>query len=89
MASEEFRRRLAGFGLTTANILYRRPDHPSLLQSFLWQHEDLHPHFPHLRQFLDFWTRELDGALHSVIVAHHGLIRPQEFRAVDGEFRWN
>ena len=89
MASLEFRRRLEGFGLTTANIFYRRPDYPTLLQSFLWQHHDLHPHYPELRKFLDFWTRELDGVLHSVVVAHAGLIKPQEYRAVDGEFRLN
>jgi len=89
MASAEFRRRLEGFGLTTANIFYRRPDYPTLLQSFLWQHHDLHPHYPELRKFLDFWTRELDGVLHSVVVAHAGLIKPQEYRAVDGEFRLN
>ena len=89
MVSKDFRRQLEGFGLTTANIFYRRPDCPALLQSYLWQDHDLHPHFPELRKFLDFWTRELDGALHSVVVAHCGLIKPREFRAVDGEFRLN
>ncbi len=87
MASAEFRRQLEGFGLTTANIYYHRPDCPSLLQSFLWQRQDLHPHYPELRKFLDFWTRELDGVLHSVVVAHAGLIGPREFRAFDGELR--
>ncbi len=87
MASAEFRRQLEGFGLTTAQIYYHRPDCPSLLQSFLWQRQDLHPHYPELRKFLHFWTRELDGTLHSVVVAHAGLIGPREFRACDGEFR--
>jgi uncharacterized protein Usg len=76
-----------GFGLTTANILYRMPDRPSLLQSYIWQNHDLHPHFPELTKFLQFWRRELEGVLHSVVVSHCGLIKPQEFRAVDGEFR--
>ena len=89
MVSTDFRRRIEGFGLTTANIYYRRPDFPALLQSFLWQQHDMHPHFPELRKFLDFWTRELDGVLHSVVVAHSGLIKPQEFKAYDGEFRLN
>ena len=31
MVSQDFRRQLEGYGLTTANILYRRPDHPWLL----------------------------------------------------------
>ncbi len=87
MVSPDFRRQLEGFGLTTANILYRLPDHPGILQTFIWQQHDLHPHYPELTKFLDFWTRELDGLLHSVTVAHARLIRPAEFRAVAGEFR--
>jgi uncharacterized protein Usg len=61
MVLADFRRQLEGFGLTTANILYRMPDHPSILQSFVLQLYDLHPHFPDLRKFLDFWSRELAG----------------------------
>jgi uncharacterized protein Usg len=87
--TQDFRRQLQGFGLTTANILYRLPDHPSLLQSYLWQDYDRRPHFPELRKFLDFWTRELEGALHSVVVSHCGLIKPAELRVVGGEFRLN
>ena len=89
MVSADFRRQLEGFGLTTANILYRMPDHPGILQNYIWQQHDLHPHFPELMKFLDFWTRELDGLLYSVTVAHARLIKPAEFRAVEGEFRLN
>lgn len=89
MVSLDFRRQFAGFGLTTANILYHLPDHPDILQSFIWQHHDLHPHFPELRKFLDFWVHEIEGALHSVQVAHSKLIKPAEFRPVDGEFWLN
>jgi uncharacterized protein Usg len=87
MASRDFLRMIDGYGLTTANILYRLPDHPSIVQSYIWQEYDLHPHFPELRKFLDFWARSLDGELHSVTVAHAGLIRPAEFYAVSAEFR--
>ncbi len=89
MVSVDFRRQLEGFGLTTANILYRMPDHPGILQSFIWQRYDLHPHFPELRKFLDFWSRELDGLLHSVTVAHAHLIKPAEFKAISEEYRLN
>ena len=41
----DFRRQLEGYGLTTANILYRRPDHPWLLQTYVWQDYDLCPTF--------------------------------------------
>jgi uncharacterized protein Usg len=82
-----FRAQLAGFSLTTAEILYRLPDHPSLLQSYIWQDYDVHPRFPKLRTFLEFWTRNLDGKLFGVRVAHKKLITPAELRIVGGEFR--
>jgi uncharacterized protein Usg len=87
MATEDFKRQLAGYGLTTAHIFYRRPDHPWLLQSYVWQQYDLCPKFPELQRFLDFWRQKLDGALHSVTVAHSKLIRPAEISTLDGEFR--
>jgi uncharacterized protein Usg len=89
MASKDFRRQLSGYGLTTAQILYRRPDHPWLLQTYVWQNYDLFPKFPELMRFLAFWAEKLDGPLHSVQVAHCKLIRPAELRAVGGEFRFN
>jgi uncharacterized protein Usg len=55
MVSQDFRRQLEGYGLTTANILYRRPDHPWLLQGYVWQDYDLCPAFPALNKFLNFW----------------------------------
>jgi uncharacterized protein Usg len=84
MVSKEFIRQLEGYGLTTATILYRMPDHPHLLQSYVWQDYDLAPKFPVLIDFLDFWKRELEGPLHSVTVAHSRLIKPAEFHTVDG-----
>ncbi|MFV0279711.1 MAG: usg protein [Rhodoblastus sp.] len=85
--SEDFLRQLAGWGLTTAEILYRMPDHPSVLQSFIWQEYDAAPHFPMLKKFLTFWREKLDGPLHSVRIGHERLIRPAEIRALGAEFR--
>ena len=84
LASKDFKRQLAGYGLTTAQILYRRPDHQWLLQTFVWQNYDLFPQFPALQDFLVFWQEKLDGPLFSVTVAHSKLIKPAELRAVDG-----
>ncbi|MBS3652350.1 usg protein [Pseudaminobacter sp. 19-2017] len=84
VVSKEFRLQMQGYGLTTAEIHYHLPDHPSLLQLYVWQEYDLAPHFPELKGFLDYWARELEGALHSVRVAHKTLIRPSEWRTVDG-----
>jgi len=80
---------LQNYRLTTAQILYHMPDHPALLQEFIWQELDLAPRFPILTKFLNFWQRNLDGKLHSVRVAHSGLITPAEFRAVSGQLYLN
>jgi len=83
--SEDFIRQLRGFCLTTAEILYRLPDHMSLLQTFVWQDYDVAPDFPQLRKFLDFWNCSLDGPLHSVRIAHVRLVRPTEVRVVKAQ----
>ncbi len=81
----DFRRQLEGYSLATAEIYYRMPDARDLLQTFIWQEYDMAPRFPNLRRFLDFWTRELDGPIHSVRLSHARLIRPREVRYVGTE----
>ena len=76
----DFERQLADYRITTAEILYRMPDHPAFLQTYLWQDLDVAPEFPVLKKFLDFWERNLDGKHFKVRVAHCELIRPAEFR---------
>lgn len=87
MADRDFQRQIQGFSLTTAEILYRLPDYPAVLQSYLWQEYDLHPHFPKLRGFLDFWNTNIEGALFRIRVANARLIHPREFRIQSGDFR--
>jgi uncharacterized protein Usg len=71
---------LKDYRLTTAEILYYLPDHPGLLQTYVWQDMDMAPEYPVLRKFLDFWNRELDGKLHSVRVASAKLVKPPRYR---------
>ena len=77
----DLRRQLDGHRLTTAEILYHLPDHPSLLQTYIWQGYDLAPRYPALHDFLDFWRRNLDGRLHSVRVADVPILRPPRLTA--------
>jgi len=84
MIDRSFIAQLDGYSLTTAEIHYYRPDAPSLLQLFLWQEYDLAPDFPALFDFLDYWRREIEAALHSVRIVHRDLIGPARWRAVDG-----
>jgi uncharacterized protein Usg len=76
MSNSNLIRQLNGYRLTTAEILYHLPDYPTLLQSFVWQQLDMAPEFPVLRRFLDFWSRNIEGKLHSVKVAQAPLITP-------------
>ena len=82
--SSDLERQLNGYGLTTAHILYRIPDFESVLQTYVWQDYDIAPRFPVLHRFLDHWRSDIEAVLHSVRVAHQHLIRPAEWRAVDG-----
>lgn len=84
--NQEMELMLKGYGLTTAQILYRMPDHPALLQTYVWQHYDLAPDFPEMKGFLKFWQEKLDGPLHSVRYVHKQLIAAHEWRALKGEF---
>jgi len=78
-------RQMAGYRLTTAEILYHLPDHPDLLQSFIWQTLDIAPRYPVLRKFLDYWENNIEGRLHSVHVAQRGVVAAAEFRLANAE----
>ena len=88
-ASEDFKRQLENYRLTTAQIIYHMPDHPAFLQEYIWQELDIAPRFPVLKKFLHFWTDNLDGKLHSIIVASVGIIKPAEFIHADALYQLN
>ena len=81
----ELRLALKGYRLTTAEILYHMPDHPALLQTFVWQELDIAPRFPVLNKFLKFWSSNLDGRLHSVRVGTCGILCPLDVRHIGAE----
>ncbi len=76
---------LKGYGMTTAEILYRKPDHQWLLQTYIWQDYDIAPEFPEMKKFLRFWQETLEGPLHAVKFIHRKLISASEWRQVSGE----
>lgn len=86
MNDEQFTSQLKGYRLATAEILYHMPDHPSIIQTFVWQNLDLSPKFPRLMKFLQFWENNLDGQLHSVTVGAMELISASEVGSAE-EFR--
>ena len=80
MGQSAFHLQLNDYRLVTAEILYHMPDHPAMLQSYVWQKLDIAPRYPELHKFLDFWTREIEGKLHSVRVGSVDLISPGKWR---------
>lgn len=77
---------LKGYGLTTAEFIYHMPDHPHVLNTFLWQDYDLAPDHDRMFKFIAFWQREIEGPLHSVRFTHRKMISAGEWRHVTGEF---
>lgn len=73
--------------VTTAEILYRMPDYPDLLQSFIWQTHDVIPKFPRLRRFLDHWRLNIEAPIHSVQISAGSLSGVATFTHADVEFR--
>lgn len=86
MTDQHLLDQLQGYSLTTAEILYRMPDHQELLQSFVWQDYDIAPRFPRLEAFLTYWEEHLEGPLYSVTISHRRLVSPKEFQFLDGQF---
>lgn len=80
---------LKGYGMTTAEMYYHMPDHPHVLNSFIWQNYDLAPDHNRLLKFIDFWREEIEGRLHSVVFTHRKMISPGEWRNVVGEFNYH
>ena len=78
---------LNGYRLSTAEILYWMPDHPSVLQSFVWQRYDKPPEFPELHRFLGFWKDNIDATLHTVRVACADAIKSPSMRTVQAVFQ--
>jgi len=80
-------KRIRSYNLTTAEILYHMPDHPAVLQTFVWQDLDIAPKFPVLHKFLEFWEENIEGKLHTVRVAVRGVFTPAELKIYGNEFQ--
>lgn len=80
---DDLTKNLRGYRLTTAEILYHMPDHPQLLQTFVWQELDLPPQYPRLLAFVHFWVDSIDGRIHSVRVATRDTLCPSQILTPD------
>ena len=86
---KSFEMQLKGYRLSTMEIVYHMPDHPHLLQTFIWQYFDIAPDYPELHKFLDFWRKNIEGALHSVKVGSKDIVSPGRVNSVSHSFALN
>jgi uncharacterized protein Usg len=98
MVSEGFRqvrrgrfapRAMLGHQLVTVSVLYYLPDHPSLLNEFLWQTMDLGPRYPRIGAFLDFWRREIEATIKEVMISEAAPFREHKLSSANGLFLLN
>ena len=80
---------MQGYGLTTAEMFYHMPDHPHVLNTFIWQDYALAPYHEKLLNFIGYWQDALAGPLRSVRFVHRKLISAGQWRHVTGEFHYN
>ena len=83
MRTDDFETQLKGGRLTTAEVLYYMPDHPKLLQSFVWQTLDVAPEYPRIHRFLQHWRKEIQAVIHSVRLSTAGLVSPAKVGFVE------
>jgi len=80
---------LGGWRLTTAEVLYRMPDHPGLLQTFVWQTLDRAPDYPRILEFLAFWRKEIEAQIHSVRLCDGAILAPARVQAAQELRFWH
>lgn len=71
---------------TTIQIFYHVPDHPSIIQEFLYQDLDKVPEFPRMNRLLDHWHTHIEATIQSVQLAVQGYGRLPDYRAPGAVF---
>lgn len=68
----------------TVNILYYQPAYKHLLQSFIWQTDDIVPEIPRIHKLLNYWKDNIDAVISEVLVSHS--YKP-DWRKVDWNYK--
>lgn len=85
-STPDFILELAGYRLTTIEIVYSLPDHPDLLQVFIWQTLDIAPKFPRSHAFLHYWKQNIEGRLISISVSQKGALKKSTIQFAKDDF---
>ena len=52
--------------IATVDVLYWMPEYNNVLQEFMWQTEDIKPHYPRVYRFLHYWKDNIDAVIAEV-----------------------
>ncbi len=72
--------------LVTMEVIYHMPDHPDILQSFLWQNEDIVPDYPKAKTFVEHWIENIEAKINRILLGHKQDTLPPEYLFADYEF---
>lgn len=56
------------YSIVTIRVLYFIPGYQHLVNLFIWQTQDLRPHYPRVHRFLDHWRREIDAVIKEIMI---------------------
>ena len=72
--------------VATVQVIYFIPDHLHILNEFMWQTEDQLPEYPRIKQFLDYWDKNIDGPIKEVYIYDN---KHSNVRVVDRRYSIN
>ena len=74
--------------LTLIQIYYYMPDHPSVINEFVWQTIDIYPRFPRMKRFLDHWHQNIEAAINEIYLGYTDpYYGPNYFKNIT--YEWN
>ena len=70
----------------SVQVIYYIPDYLNLVNEFIWQTEDRQPDYPRIKQFLNYWDKNIDGPIKEVYIHDH---QDEKIRVVDRRYTLN
>ena len=52
-------------------VYYYLPDYIHLIEEFSWQTLDIHPTYPRVNKFLDYWRQNINAVIADIEMSRH------------------
>lgn len=70
----------------SVQVVYYIPDYLNLVNEFIWMTEDRQPDYPRIKEFLNYWDKNIDGPIKEVFIHDH---EDCKIRTVDRRYTLN